>query len=226
MELNRAAIVRHAIQLADADGLDAVSMRALAHRCGVPAMSLYRYVASKDDLVTAMVDRVLERPSQRPDGVRDWREQLGDEARREWELYQRHPWVLPVLATTRPPLSPSVIAGVDRSMVTLTDAGLDPDVALSVYLTISGYVQGAALLPVAEMAANRESGMSSGQWWQQRLERLAGAVDSGRYPWLTELAATPAARGPSSDDVRAWFEFGLQRVLDGVAVHLTDQTSA
>lgn len=210
--------MRHAIELADAEGLDAVTMRVLAAGLDVPVMSLYRHVSGKDDLIAAMVDTVLERGWRPVEGVEGWRSRLEHEARQEWQLYRRHPWLLRVLATMRQPINRSVLAAIDRSMTTLTHAGLDSATAMAVYLTISGYVQGAALPPAAEADAERDSGVGRDHWWAGRLRELAGAVDSGRYPWLTALAVTPAARGPSAADLRGWFEFGLERVLDGVAV--------
>ncbi|MGP4016952.1 TetR/AcrR family transcriptional regulator [Saccharopolyspora sp. 5N708] len=220
-ELDRPTIVRDAIALADADGLDAVSMRALAARSGVAAMTLYRHVSGKDDLVSAMVDAVFAQRRQPDAPGGDWRARLAHEARLEWELYRRHPWTLQVLATMRPPLARGVLASVDRCMTALTDEGLDADTALPVYLLVSGYVQGAALLEVAESKALRDTGVSSASWWSAQLRRQAGAVGSGRYPWLTELATTGPMHWPDRTDLRSWFDFGLQRVLDGVAAFLS-----
>ncbi|KAA5826569.1 TetR/AcrR family transcriptional regulator [Saccharopolyspora hirsuta] len=212
--VDRVGVVRAAIRLADAEGMSAVSMQRVAAQLGVAAMTLYRHVRSKDELVTAMVEAVFAEHSSSPRSA-DWRAQLEHQARQEWQLYQRRPWVLAVLASTRPPLAGAVLASVDRSMTALTGRGLDPRAALSTYLLVSGYVQGMALLVVAESQALRDTGVRAGTWWSSG--RLAGLVDSGRYPWLTELA-TGELPGPEAVD--GWFEFGLQRVLDGVAVFL------
>ncbi|MEV5542492.1 TetR/AcrR family transcriptional regulator [Saccharopolyspora shandongensis] len=205
-ELDRAAIVRSAIRIADAEGLSAVSMRAVAASNGVAAMALYRHVSGKDELVRAMVDAVVaeSRSPDRDSG--DWRAVLEHQARQEWTLYQRHPWVLAVLASTRPPLGSSVLAMVDRSMTALA-GHFDADTSLSVYLLVSGYVQGMALLLTAEEEARRDSGVGYKRWWSARRDHLAGTAGV-RYPWLAEVSSEARL-----DD---WFEFGLQRLLDGI----------
>lgn len=216
-EINRGGVVRAAIRLADAEGMSAVSMQRVAAQLEVAAMTLYRHVRSKNELVTAMVDAVLteQSPRARPG---DWRVQLEDQARQEWQLYQRHPWVLPVLASTRPPLGSAVLAVIDRSMTTLTGRGLDHRAAMSTYLLVSGYVQGMALLVAAESQAVRDTGVRAETWWSSaRSGRFAGLVDSGWYSWLTELAGDELS---GADAVENWFDFGLQRVLDGIAVFL------
>jgi AcrR family transcriptional regulator len=212
--LDRDLVVRTAIQLADAEGLATVSMRLVAARLGTSTMSLYHHVSGKDDLVTAMVDTVLAEHRPPPPDATGWRALLEHEAREEWALYQRHPWSLTALATTRPPLGRSLLETVDRFLSALA---LDHRTALPVYLLVSGYVQGTALMAVAEFEAARDTGVSSRSWWQARLGRLGGVVGSNRYPWLTELAA---ADPPTTADLDGWFDFGLHRVLDGIAVFL------
>ncbi|RKT82674.1 regulatory protein, tetR family [Saccharopolyspora antimicrobica] len=222
-EINRAGVLRAAIRLADAEGMPAVSMQRVAALLGIAAMTLYRHVRSKDELVTAMVDAVLAEQSP-PERSGGWRAQLEHEARQEWQLYQRHPWVLPVLASTRPPLGGAVLAAVDRSLAALSGRGLDHRAALSTYLLVSGYVQGMALLVAAESQAVRDTGVRSETWWSKaRSGRFAGLVDSGWYPWLTELAVDDF---PGPDPVEGWFDFGLQRVLDGIAVFLGELSTS
>lgn len=214
--LDRELVVRTAIRLADAEGLRAVSMRLVAARLGTSTMSLYQHVSRKDDLVTAMVDTVLAEHRPPPPRTTGWRALLDHEAREEWALYQRHPWSLTALATTRPPLGRAVLETVDRFLAVLAGHGLDHRTGLEVYLLVSGYVQGTALMAVAEHEAVRDTGVSADHWWHARLGRLAGAIGSNRYPWLTELAADP----PTAADLDGWFDFGLRRVLDGIAALL------
>ena len=211
--LDRDLVVRTAIDLADTEDLAAVSMRLVATKLGTSTMSLYQHVSGKDDLVTAMVDTVLAGPRPPPPRTTGWRALIDHEAREEWALYRRHPWSLTALATTRPPLGRAVLEAVDRFISALA---LDHRTALSVYLLVSGYVQGTAMMAVAESEAARDTGVSATSWWHARLGRLAGVVGSNRYPWLTELAADP----PAPADLDTWFDFGLRRVLDGVAVFL------
>ncbi|WP_202885960.1 TetR/AcrR family transcriptional regulator C-terminal domain-containing protein [Kribbella sandramycini] len=211
---SRADVVRAAVALADAEGLDAVTIGLLARRTGVSARSLYRHVSGRDELVTAMVDAVLAAPRPAPPTGGGWRALVEHEARQEWSLYRRHPWALRALATTRPPLGVGVLAAVDRYFAAL-DA-LDHQSALAAYLTVSGYVQGMAMLTAAEADATRDTGVTNPQWWSTHLAKLAGAVDSGRYPWLTTLAQSAATQPTNLD---TWFDFGLARVLDGLATY-------
>jgi hypothetical protein len=109
---------------------------------------------------------------------------------------------------------------VDRFLTAFAGHGLDHRTAISVYLLVSGYVQGTATMAVAESEAVRDTGVSARHWWQARLGRIAGVVGSNRYPWLTELAADSPTGAPTPADLDGWFDFGLHRVLDGVAVLL------
>ena len=115
-ELSRARVVHAAIRLADADGIEAVSMRVLAARLGVATMALYRHVSGKDDLVEAMVDTLLAESWEPGDQGWGWRVLLEHEARQEWELYRRHPWLVAVLSTARPPLGPGLLEAIGRSL--------------------------------------------------------------------------------------------------------------
>lgn len=221
--LSRNVVVREAIRLADDEGLGAVSMRMVAARLGTAAMSLYQHVSGKDDLVKAMVDVVLQEHRPAAPGTTGWRALLEHEAREEWALYQRHPWSLAVLASTRPPLGRAVLESVDRFLAALAGHGLDHRTGLSVYLLVSGYVQGTAMMAVAEAEAARDTGVGAGQWWHGQLGRLAGVIGSGRYPWVTDLAGDPP---PGDRELEAWFDFGLARVLDGVRVFLADRSGS
>src|SRR5439155_23227897 len=105
-------IVRAAIDIADASGLGALSMRRVAERLGVGTMSLYTYVPGKAELLDVMLDAVYGEPD-RPDAVPGgWRARLERIARENLALYQRHPWLLQV-ATSRPVLGPNAIAKYD-----------------------------------------------------------------------------------------------------------------
>ncbi|AXX33071.1 transcriptional regulator, TetR family [Actinosynnema pretiosum subsp. pretiosum] len=216
--------MRAAVELADDEGLGALSMRALAARAGVATMSLYRHVSGRADLISAMVDAVLveahglarDRAGGGAGGSGEglgWREALEREARAEWSLYREHPWALGALGTSRPPLGPQLIAVVDRYLAALAGRGVDPATGLSVFLLVSGYVQGMALLLVSESEQARDTGVSGPQWWGAR-GKWAEAVD---YPWVRELAAGAA---PGERDLNEWFDFGLARVLDGIALQV------
>ncbi|ABW15957.1 Tetracyclin repressor domain protein [Parafrankia sp. EAN1pec] len=148
-------------------------MRSVAFQAGLTTDQIYRWVPSRDDLVGAMVERVVA-------DSRSWaavgagaahpelahpRDYLERSARDEWALYRRHPWLLAVLVTTRPPTPPALLAMVDRTVAVLIGAGHDSDDAFSAYLTLSGYVQGMALLHIAERAELHAGAAAWDTWW-------------------------------------------------------------
>ncbi|MEV6812988.1 TetR/AcrR family transcriptional regulator [Micromonospora sp. NPDC051296] len=212
----RDELVRVAVQLADAAGLDAVSVRAVARRAGLTPDRVYRWVRNRDDLLAAMAEQVLG-ARQAPDDVRRTpRERLERFAHREWSLYRRHPWLLAVLASTRPPTGPAVLAMVDDTVGVLIAAGYDPPDALAGYLALSGYVQGMALLHTAEHAERAAGNASWESWWSQTFARLERTGRTRGRPWLT--AARPTSDEEVDRELARWFEFGLARLLDGLTL--------
>jgi AcrR family transcriptional regulator len=195
--------------MADAVGLDAVSMRTLADRAGIPAHTLYRFVRNRDDLLAAMAEHVIDarRPAHR---VRpEPRPRLERLAWDEWAMYRRHPWLLAVLATSRPPTGPAVLSMVDRTIEALAGAGYDPRDAFRAYLVLSGYVQGMALL-----IDRKSADITYHAWWLATLTRLENTGRTYRRPWLA--AARHVDPGDVDAELDAWFDFGLRRLLDGL----------
>ncbi len=125
--LSRERVLRAGVELADADGLDAVSMRKVGERLGVEAMSLYRHVANKDDLLDGMVDLVLaDVPPPSIGG--DWRDRLGALVRGVHRVLVAHPWS-PALATSRPARGPARLRFADDVLGILFSAGCSPQLA-------------------------------------------------------------------------------------------------
>jgi AcrR family transcriptional regulator len=201
-------IVQAAVELADADGLEAVSMARVAKRLGFTTMSLYRHVASKDELLVLMMDAVMVMPPERPyDG---WRAGLEQWA---WDLLamvRSHPWVLYVRISP-PPATPSSLTLMQRGLSPLADTPLDEQDKGNLILVINGYV-----------------------FWQARVEtELApGTGDPSEDPlaaYLTVMHTLVDDRWPAvqrlvragvfddAEDTRdADFAFGLALILDGV----------
>lgn len=212
-------IVATAIDIADREGLDAVSMRRIAGRLGVATMSLYRYVSGKDALIELMVDAVHgENHSPTPTSD-DWRTRLEFAARQEWRLYSRHPWVLRVVATPQPPIGPNVLANVEQLMRAMDGLGLDPVTMHWVAIAISAQVQGSALLLVNEIEAERRIGRTTEQWRNDKIPAIREILDSGQFPMLARLVE----KRVDVADIDAWFEFSLNRLLDGLAVFVNDR---
>ncbi|GAA2852918.1 hypothetical protein GCM10010517_10680 [Streptosporangium fragile] len=207
-------IVRAAIRIADAEGLDALSMRRVATELGAGAMSLYRYVLGKDALIELMVDAVFGENAYSAPVPGDWRTRLETAARREWAMYSRHPWVLQVIATPRPPLGPNVLADMEWTMRALDGLGLGPRTMQWVAIMVSAQVQGAALLLVNEAETERRTGVTTPQWRASKTPMLREILESGRFPMLSRLYAEQG----DQIDIDEWFEFSLRRLLDGLAV--------
>ncbi len=194
-----------AIGLADELGPAALSVRLLADRAGLPVHLVYQRIGNRADLLRDMAERVLD-ANVPASGSHEPRDRLGELARAEWSLYRRHPWLLTVLATDRPPVGPAVLATVDRVVAALVEAGFDPADAYRGYLVLSGYVQGMALLIDPEPAAT-----SARAWRAATRRRLEHTGRLERRPWLAE-----ATRGDPGTELDAWFEFGLDRLLEGL----------
>ncbi|MGH3788641.1 MAG: TetR/AcrR family transcriptional regulator [Pseudonocardiaceae bacterium] len=209
-------IVRAAIELADAEGLGALSMRRIAERLGVGTMSLYTYVPGKAELIDVMLDAVhLEVAPESPGGA--WRERLEAIARDQWALARRHPWMLHVV-TARPPLGPGIVAKYERELRAIEGLGLDDLEMDSVVTLINDYVAGAARSASNALDVQRTSDIDDATWWAATAPWLAKVLDAQRYPVAARVGTTAGQhyQAPSNPDHA--FEFGLQRVLDGIEV--------
>ncbi|MER7051824.1 TetR/AcrR family transcriptional regulator [Streptomyces sp. NPDC000351] len=213
-------IVEVAVEVADRDGLGAVSMRRIATELGTGTMSLYRYVPGKGELIDLMLDRV-QRPSEDPGGFGDgdWRTALEALGRATLALYRRHTWLLEV-NQSRPVLGPSALDGMEKVLARIKPMGLTDPELVSAIVMIDGYVVGAARTQVHGEEAERSSGLTDAQFWQAQEPALVKAMTSGRYPVLASL--TEDTFGAGFDH----FEFGLQRILDGLEVLVTARGAA
>ncbi|PRX67718.1 TetR family transcriptional regulator [Nonomuraea fuscirosea] len=207
-------IVRAAVEIADREGLDAVSMRRIATQLGLATMSLYRFVSGKDALIELMVDAVHGENGDDAPVDAGWRTRLEFAARREWGIYSRHPWVLRIVATPQPPVGPNVLAGVERPMRAMDGLGLDAVTMHWVAIAVGAQVQGAALLLVNELETKRRTGRTTQQWRSDKSPAIRELLDSGRFPMLTRLFEEQE----DVADINAWFEFSLERLLDGLEV--------
>lgn len=213
-------IVEVAVEVADRDGLGAVSMRRIATELGTGTMSLYRYVPGKGELIDLMLDRV-QRPSEDPDDFGDggWRSALHALGHATLALYRRHTWLLEV-NQSRPILGPSALDGMERVLARIKPMGLTDPELMSAIITIDGYVVGAARTQVYEAEAERRSGLTDAQFWGAQQPTLEKAMLSGRYPVLASLSEDTFGTGFDH------FEFGLQRILDGLEVLVAARSAA
>ncbi|WNV92140.1 TetR/AcrR family transcriptional regulator C-terminal domain-containing protein [Umezawaea sp. Da 62-37] len=215
--LSREGIVRAAIALADADGLDAVSLRKVAAALDAGPMRLYGYLATKAELLDLMVDEVygeMIAPPRPPAG--NWRDALRDTASRVREAALRHEWFADLLGG-RPRLGPHALEHTEMLLAALrADPGFgDIDTVMSAVRTANAYVFGALRSEVTERRAERATGLDERQWQQANGPYLVRVLATGRYPVLSEFVHDGTNLAPG-----VAFADGLDQVLDGIAVRL------
>lgn len=215
--LTRASVTRAAIGIADSEGLAALSMRGVAARLGVAAMTPYRYVSSKEDLVLLMADAVYGEIPHPADGPGAWRSQLESVARSLWARHRAHPWLAQLGPLTRPMVMPNLIMYNERMLSALDGYGLDPTTMFSLSVLIYSHVQGIAVHLEREAQAASSTGQSEDEWMATQVPALEAIAASGDCPTFTRIIGTFDETGY---DLRLdeLFELGLTALLDGVAV--------
>lgn len=209
--LSRSAIVAAAIRLADAEGIDAVSIRRVAALLEARPMTLYRYIGSKEDLLDLMFDELVGQVMPDPPGIEgdppppdDWRGALVSFASRKRRLCLTHPWVI-TLYGRRPLVGPHTLELLERSVVALRPLTTSVTKAVRVVNAIDDYTMGHVSRELtfgAEVTA---------EWQAAMRPYLCGLADSGRFPTLADLLRTPAV-----DDNDETFALGLTWLLDGI----------
>jgi AcrR family transcriptional regulator len=202
--LTRERIARVALELADREGLDALSMRRLASELSIGTMTLYGYFRTKDELLDAAVDvAAAEAPVSLGGGT--WREQLTDLMRGVLEHLRRHPAGVRI-RLARPMLSPQALRVTEAAFLVLASAGFDRGAAARGYRALFTYTFGFASFnsPEDPAAARRYAVMA------------IDALPSEEYPTLSRAASEAA--DTFADDSQ--FEFGLERLLDGLEAEL------
>lgn len=200
--LSRERILRAALELADAGGVEALTMRRLGDELGFEAMSLYRHVANKDDLLDGMLDIVLAE-WQLP-GAGDWREAIRVSASSVHDALRRHPWAAQLLMNGSH-LPPARLAYMDGLLRTLRESGADADRTYHLYHLLDGYIFGFTLWEIAH---------STVPLAPEEVSRLMRTVPWDAYPHLAEHRDQHLAEGPHRD-VSA-FDVGLDLILGGL----------
>ncbi|UWP87159.1 GntR family transcriptional regulator [Dactylosporangium fulvum] len=219
--LSREHIVRAAIEIADAEGIDALSMRGVAARLGVATMSTYRHVTSKDQLVMLMADAAFgEEVDAAPHRPASWRDVLARTARTMWALYRRHPWLAHVTPLTRPLPLPNLVVHGERMLEAFEGFGLDPVALQDLQVLVYSHVQGLAVHLEGEARAQAATGLDEEEWLAANGAAFAGLAAGGRYPRFARLMAAFAETGGYDLDLDAIFELSLRVLLDGLAAML------
>jgi AcrR family transcriptional regulator len=214
-------VIATAIALADAHGLETVTMRRVAQALGVAPMTLYTYVPSKAVLLDLMLDSVYTQMPRTDLVGKPWRERLAAIAHDNRLLFAAHPWAA-TISTSRPPLGPGLMAKYEHELQAFEETGLD-DVERDAALTfVLGFVQASARAAADAHAAASASNLTDEQWWAANAPLLARVFDETKYPTAARVGATAGATLGGAFNPGHAYEFGLQRVLDGLGV-LIDQ---
>ncbi|MEV0912908.1 TetR/AcrR family transcriptional regulator [Streptomyces sp. NPDC049967] len=208
--LSREDIVRAAIRLADADGLDAVSLRKVATALDVRPMRLYSYIAGKEELLDLMVDAAHAEIRPAGDG---WREVLRSLAEATRHAAHEHGWLADLLGG-RPQLGPNALASGETVVAALGDIGLDA--TMPVVAAVNAYVIGAVRRENAERRAERATGMDEKRWQASLGPYLERTFATGRFPALATVV-----RDAAHLDADQTFRLGLDFLLDGIEARLS-----
>ncbi|MFF9865303.1 TetR/AcrR family transcriptional regulator [Streptomyces sp. NPDC013953] len=207
--LTLARIVTAAVEVADAEGLGAVSMRRLSTELGVGTMSLYRYVPGKAELLDLMLDHV-QRPPLEPGAPLpcDWHTAVEAIARAQLDQYRRHPWLLKV-NQTRTVLGPSALRGLELALAGLRGMGLSDPETISVLIAVQSFVTGIARMEAEAVEAAKETGVSDAEFWKRQEPFLVRALETGDYPLMAGLAEDTFTTDFDH------FAFGLRALIGG-----------
>ncbi|WP_142027415.1 TetR/AcrR family transcriptional regulator [Blastococcus colisei] len=215
-------IVAAAVRLADADGLAELSMRRVAAELHVAAMTLYTHVPGKGELVDLMLDAVLGElyPDEEVVASGAWRKRLRTLARANWDFFLRHPWAVHV-STGRPPLGPGLVRKYELELRAVDGLGLSDVQMDSLVTLVNGFVRGTVGGVREKADAERVTGIGEDQWWAATEPYVAQVFDPERYPTAARVGLVAGAERGAHDPDRS-FEFGLERLLDGIGVLILD----
>ena len=206
--LSRERILRGAVAVADSAGIAGLTMRSLAHELGVKPMSLYHYVASKDEILDGIVDVVfgeIDLPS--PGG--DWRAQLHRRAVSARQALRRHPWAIGLMESRANP-GPATLRHHDATLATLRAAGFSVAMTAHAYALLDSYTYGFALQETA-LPFNSQTVTEATESFMEHL--------AGEYPHLAEMATEHILR--PGYDFGSEFEIGLSVILDALTRSIT-----
>jgi AcrR family transcriptional regulator len=201
-------IVSAAVRLADAEGLSAVSMRRVAGELGVPAMTLYSHVPGKGELIDLMLDAVLGElyPDGQAPTAGNWRTRVEAVARANRQFLLRHPWALSI---GRPPPGPNRMRKYEIELRAVDGMGLSEEQMDLLVTLLDGFVRGT--VSGGNQADPARIGRAVVDSYAQQVR------DPDRFPTAVRVAETGAAL-PDDGAAERSFEFGLERLLDGIGV--------
>lgn len=204
-------IVAAGIAVADAEGLDAVTIRRVAHALQTVPKSLYRHVSDRQEFERRMIDSALGgwHPGR---WSPSWRERLTAGHRELWRIFRAHPWLAQVVSVTRPQLVPAALSFAEWALETLRQAGMAPEEAFEAHIVLFTQTRGIAILLEPEIDAESETGIDADAWIDARRNDLVAHISDGRHPALSALADSGYEL-----DVDLLFERSLSLLIAGLA---------
>ncbi|MEV4256320.1 TetR/AcrR family transcriptional regulator [Spirillospora sp. NPDC049652] len=211
---SREQVTRAAVRIADAEGLDAATMRRIAGELGTGAMSLYRYVPRRDDLFDLMIDLAvgeIDLPD-RPSG--DWRGDLTLLASQIRAAGLRHPWLIALL-TGRPTLGPNLLRVHEFALGAFDGTGLDIDDIAGFVGMVNDYVHSAVRREIGWLEEARRSGLEPARWKRDYMgPYVQQIVESGAFPMFNRSLLDSRTTRLAPEER---FRHGLDRILDAIA---------
>lgn len=201
--LNRDRVLAAAVALADTDGIESLTMRKLGEALGVEAMSLYKHVANKSDLLDGMIDVVFGEIDL-PEG--GWRTAMRDRALSIREVLTRHPWAT-VLMESRTEPGPATLRHHDAVLRTLREAGFSLALAAHAYSVLDAYIYGFAMNETSMPLGTEEETAAIAAM-------MVARMPPAQYPYLSEFTVQHVLQ--PGYDYEKEYEYGLDLILDGL----------
>lgn len=199
--LSLSGIVAAGVAIADAEGVEALSMQRIGTELGCTAMALYRHVPGKSQLLDLMIDSAVGRPPEPGDG--GWRSEIERWAEALWQVYLRHPWLTKTPATG-PPVGPNSLAWFEALLRPLASCGLEPEAMVGLAVFIDGSIRN-----LSRVAGELQP---SGSGYEQVLRQV---VTAERFPTLDGLLRD-GVFAEDDGDVKPVADLGLSLLLDGL----------
>lgn len=207
-------VLAAAIEIADTDGLAALSMRKVADQVGISVMSLYTYVPGKSELIGLMVDEAIGRTAL-PEHRGSLRERLRAISRMLWDEYHRYPWLLDA-HSHRPWIGPNVSARYEWELEAVDGQGLDDIVMDHTITLIESHTAASAANSINAQRLVEASGITDLEWWEVNAPILDQVMPGDRFPISGRVGSAVGNAYQSITSHEAVYEFGLDVILDGV----------
>jgi AcrR family transcriptional regulator len=214
-------VVMAAIEIADDQGLAALTMQAVSARLGFTTMAVYRYFPSKEALYDAIVDAGMGLPPRPAEPRATWREEVANVARAKRAMLISRPWLaeLPFVAA---PHGPNWLSWLEAVVDPLSATGLRPADVGEMLSIVDGYTRGSSDTAIS-LARARASGKSMEEWAAAVGADLGRSIGDPRFPKFAAIITAPTEGTPRTMDES--FEFGLARVLDGIELYIKSVAS-